>query len=576
VLSRVFNRGFDGMTHGYVAFVSHLVRRGFYYMVLYAGIAVAMGLLFVKLPTSFLPDEDQGALYAMVVLPTGATQQRTLKTVEKVEQHFLKNESAYVESLFTVLGFSFGGSGQNTAIAFVNLKDWGTRAKAAAEHEAESRKAMEQMGMKPEQIDAALTHPDNVKKIAERAGMLAMLPDGMAFAFAPPPVRELGTASGFDLMLQDRAGLGHEALINARNMLMGLAAQEPRVAGVRPNGMEDQAELKLEIDHQKAGALGVSINDINYTLAAAWGGTYVNDFIDKNRVKRVLMQADAPFRMVPEDLGKWYVRNNKGEMVPFSAFATTHWEYGSPRLERFNGLPAVNIQGQAAPGISSGEAMNAMEQLVAKLPPGIGLEWTGLSYQERISGSQAPLLYGLSLLVIFLCLAALYESWSIPFAVLLVVPLGVIGALLAAMLRGMSNDVYFQVGLLTTVGLAAKNAILIVEFAKTLVDQGMGVVEATVEAARLRLRPILMTSFAFGLGVLPLALSSGAGSGSRNAVGTGVFGGMITATVLGVLFVPVFFVVIAKIFNRKKKPAEPSASHGPQDDATRQVSVMPG
>jgi multidrug efflux pump len=364
---------------------------------------------------------------------------------------------------------------------------------------------------------------------------------------------ELGNAAGFDLMLEDRAGLGLDALIEARNMLLGMAGEDKRLVGVRPNGQEDESQFRIDVDHAKAAALGIPLHEINATLSAAWGGWYINDFVDRGRVKRVFMRADAPFRMVPEDLDAWHARAANGRMTPFGVFATHHWTYGSPRLERYNGMPSVNIQGAAAPGTSSGDAMASIEALGQKLPAGIGMEWTGLSFQERLSGSQAPMLYLLSLLVVFLCLAALYESWSIPFAVLLVVPLGVIGALLAAMLRDMSNDIYFQVGLLTTIGLSAKNAILIVEFAKTLVDQGTDVVAATLEAVRLRLRPILMTSLAFGLGVLPLALSTGAGSGSRNAVGTGVLGGMITATALGVLFVPLFFVTLHKVFGRRRR-----------------------
>jgi multidrug efflux pump len=379
------------------------------------------------------------------------------------------------------------------------------------------------------------------------------LRDALAFAFAPPAVLELGVANGFDMYLQDRAGAGHEALMAARNQLLGLAAKEPALTAVRPNGQEDTPQFNVDIDTARAGALGLSVADINATLSAAWGSAYVNDFIDKGRVKKVYMQADAPFRMVPEDLDKWYVRNAKGDMVPFSMFARGKWTFGSPRLERFNGASAVEIQGQAAPGHSSGEAMATMERLVAQLPPGFGVAWTGLSFEERLSGAQAPLLYALSVLVVFLCLAALYESWSIPFAVLLVVPIGVLGALLAATGRGLANDVYFQVGLLTTIGLSAKNAILIIQFALGQMAAGVDLVPATLEAARLRLRPILMTSLAFGCGVLPLALATGAGSGSQNAIGTGVLGGMIAATFLGILFVPLFFVVVKRGF--RKKPA---------------------
>ena len=436
-------------------------------------------------------------------------------------------------------GFSFAGNGQNMALGFVGLKDW-------KERKAADRK---------------------VQAVAGRAmGAFAGIKDAMAFAFAPPAVVELGNATGFDLQLQDRAGLGHDALMQARNQLLGMAAQNPTLMAVRPNGQEDMPEYQLDIDFARAGALGLSTADINDALSTAWGGSYVNDFIDKGRVKKVYIQGEASTRMLPEDLNKWYVRNSTGEMVPFSAFASAHWTYGSPRLERYNGLPSVQIQGQAAPGHSTGEAMLAMEQLVAQLPAGIGYEWTGLSYQERMAGSQAPMLYALSILVIFLCLAALYESWSIPFSVMLVVPLGIIGALAAAMLFKLSNDVYFQVGLLTTIGLASKNAILIVEFAKDLAASGHSLLSAALTAVRLRLRPILMTSFAFILGVLPLAVSNGAGAGAQNALGIGVIGGMITGTVLAVIFVPLFFVVIRRVFDGQRhwlRPRDNLSAHEP-------------
>ncbi|MBL8786486.1 MAG: efflux RND transporter permease subunit [Deltaproteobacteria bacterium] len=525
-VSGLFNRGFDRMTRVYAGGVSHMVRRAFYYIVLFAGITAATVVFFRKLPTSFLPDEDQGFLITMAQGPVGATQQRMLKVVEKMEHHFLESEKGVVKSMFAVAGFSFGGSGQNTAIGFVMLDDWSKR---KGEGQA-------------------------VKDVAGRAmGALWGIKDAMVFAFQPPALLELGNASGWTLQLQDRAGLGHDALVAARNQFLGMASQDPTLVGVRPGGMEDTPQLQLDIDNERAGAMGVSLAEINQTLAAAWGGAYINDFIQRGRVKRVYMQAEAPYRMVPEDLNRWYVRNARGEMVSFASFATSHWTWGPPRLERYNGFPAFEVTGQAAPGVSSGVAMAAVEKLASQLPPGIAFEWSGLSYQERQSGDQAGLLYALSLLVVFLSLAALYESWSIPFAVMLVVPLGVIGAVLAAMWRELANDVYFQVGLLTTVGLSAKNAILIVEFAKAQVDEGVEVVKATLEAVRLRLRPILMTSLAFGLGVLPLAISTGAGSGSRNAVGTSVLGGMLTATFFGIFFVPVFFVVIRKVFSRKPK-----------------------
>jgi len=473
-------------------------------------------------------------------LPAGATLERTVKVLDTVENHFLNNEKESVEALFTVAGFSFGGSGQNMGLGFIKLKDWDQR-------------------KRPDQ---------KVKAVAGRAmGAFSKIRDAMVFAFAPPAVTELGNATGFDVQLQDRGGLGHEALINARNMFMGMAMQDKRLTGIRPNGQDDMPEYKLDIDQAKANALGVSVADVNDLLSSAWGSSYINDFIDKGRVKKVYMQGEASSRMLPEDLNKWQVRNQNGDMVPYSAFATGHWAYGSPRLERYNGSSSVEILGQGAPGISTGDAMAAVADIVGKLPPGIGFEWTGVSFEEQRTGAQAPALYAISLLVVFLSLAALYESWSVPFAVLLVVPLGVIGALLAATGRGMTNDVYFQVSLLTTVGLSAKNAILIVEFAQAQIDQGLELFEATLNAVRMRLRPILMTSLAFGLGVLPLAISTGAGSGSQNAIGTGVLGGMISATVLGIFFVPVFFVVIRLIFKSKRPIGDSSDStQAPQEN----------
>ncbi|KON81228.1 efflux RND transporter permease subunit [Azoarcus sp. PA01] len=525
-----FNGMFARNTRRYESTVGRILHRSLRFLAIYLAIIAVLALLFLRLPTSFLPEEDQGVMFSQVTLPAGATQDRTLAVLKKVEDHFLESEKDTVRSIFTVAGFSFGGSGQNMGIAFVNLQDWDERGEP---------------GM-------------DVKSVAGRAmAAFAQIREAMVFAFVPPAVLELGTASGFNVMLQDRSGLGHDALIAARNQFLGLAAQDKRLVGVRPNGQDDMAEYQIDIDHAKAGALGVSIADINETLSTAWGGTYVNDFIDRGRIKKVYLQADADARMKPEDLSKWYVRNRQGEMVPLSAFSTAHWSYGSPRLERYNGQPSVELLGQAAPGLSSGDAMAAVEEIIAKLPAGIGYEWTGTSYEERRSGAQAPALYALSLLVVFLCLAALYESWSVPFAVMLVVPLGVLGALLAATGRGLSNDVYFQVGLLATIGLSAKNAILIVEFAKAQMEhEGKELVAATLEAVRMRLRPILMTSLAFGLGVLPLAISTGAGSGSQNAIGTGVLGGTIAATVLGIFFIPLFYVVIMRVF--RKKPAPPA------------------
>src|SRR5512137_312163 len=519
-----FNRSFDRGSGLYRRIVGRMLQRPAPWLVSYAVMIVLAVFLLLRLPTSFLPDEDQGILFAQIVLPAGATQERTLKVLREVERHFLVDEKATVQSLFTVAGFSFSGSGQNAGIAFVRLRDWSERPGAQ----------------------------NGVKAVAARAmGAFSKMRDALVFAFAPPAVLELGVANGFDMYLQDRAGAGHEALMAARNQLLGMAAKDPALVAVRPNGQEDTPQFSITVDTVHAGALGLAMADVNATLSAAWGSAYVNDFIDKGRVKRVYMQADAPFRMVPEDLDRWYVRNRDGEMVPFSMFAQGRWTFGSPRLERFNGAPAVNIQGQAAPGRSSGEAMAAMERIAAQLPPGFGVAWTGLSYEERLSGAQAPLLYGLSILVVFLCLAALYESWSIPFAVLLIVPLGVLGALIAASARGLSDDVYFQVGLLTTIGLSAKNAILIIQFALKQMSEGVDLMPATLEAVRLRLRPILMTSLAFGGGVLPLALATGAGSGSQNAIGTGVFGGMVAATFLGLLFVPLFFVVVTRLANRR-------------------------
>ncbi|HIC0452532.1 TPA: multidrug efflux RND transporter permease subunit AcrB, partial [Klebsiella quasipneumoniae] len=521
-----FNRMFDKSTHHYTDSVGNILRSTGRYLVLYLIIVVGMAWLFVRLPSSFLPDEDQGVFLSMAQLPAGATQERTQKVLDEMTNYYLTKEKDNVESVFAVNGFGFAGRGQNTGIAFVSLKDWSQRPGEENKVEAITGRAM---------------------------GYFSQIKDAMVFAFNLPAIVELGTATGFDFQLIDQGGLGHEKLTQARNQLFGMVAQHPDVlTGVRPNGLEDTPQFKVDIDQEKAQALGVSISDINTTLGAAWGGSYVNDFIDRGRVKKVYIMSEAKYRMLPEDIGKWYVRGSDGQMVPFSAFSTSRWEYGSPRLERYNGLPSMEILGQAAPGKSTGEAMSLMEELAGKLPSGIGYDWTGMSYQERLSGNQAPALYAISLIVVFLCLAALYESWSIPFSVMLVVPLGVVGALLAATLRGLTNDVYFQVGLLTTIGLSAKNAILIVEFAKDLMEkEGKGLIEATLEAVRMRLRPILMTSLAFILGVMPLVISSGAGSGAQNAVGTGVMGGMVTATILAIFFVPVFFVVVRRRFSKK-------------------------
>jgi multidrug efflux pump len=484
-----------------------------------------MVFLFTKLPTSFLPNEDQGVFLTMVQLPTGATQQRTQDVLDKVRNYYLTQENGNVVSAFTVAGFSFAGTGQNMGLVFAQMKDWS------------GRKGKDQG------VDAIL---------GRAMGFFSQIKEAQIYAFNLPSIPALGTSTGFDFYLQDRAGLGHEKLIEARNQLLGMAAQHPNLTRVRPNGMEDTPEYNVDIDYEKAMALSISVSDINTTLSTAWGSNYVNDFVHEGRIKKVYLQADAPFRMQPEDIKQWYVRNGSGDMVPFSTFTSGHWSFGSPRLERFNGNPAVEIMGEAASGKSSGDAMAAIDQLVSQLPSGIGYEWTGTSYQEQQSGSQAPALYAISLLVVFLCLAALYESWSVPFSVMLAVPLGVLGALAAAYFRGMENDVYFQVGLLTTIGLSAKNAILIVEFAKSLHDDGMDLITATVEACKMRLRPILMTSFAFMLGVFPLVISTGAGANSRHAIGTGVFGGMLSATILAIFFIPLFFVVVMQLFRKRQ------------------------
>ncbi|OAT76053.1 aminoglycoside/multidrug transporter permease [Mangrovibacter phragmitis] len=528
-----FNNMFTKSTHHYTNSVANILQSTGRYLVLYLVIVVGMAWLFLRLPSSFLPDEDQGVFLTMAQLPAGATQERTQKVLDEVTNYYLTKEKDNVNSVFTVNGFGFAGRGQNTGIAFVSLKDW-------SERPGEANKV------------PAIT--------ARASAAFSRIKDAMVFAFNLPAIVELGTATGFDFELIDQGGLGHDKLMQARNQPFGMIAQHPdTLVGVRPNGLEDTPQYKIDIDQEKAMALGVSVSDINTTLGAAWGGSYVNDFIDRGRVKKVYVMSEAKYRMLPSDLNYWYVRGSNGQMVPFSAFATARWEYGSPRLERYNGLPSMEILGQPAPGKSTGEAMALMEQLASKLPSGIGYDWTGMSYQERLSGNQAPALYAISLIVVFLCLAALYESWSIPFSVMLVVPLGVVGALLAASLRGLNNDVYFQVGLLTTIGVSARNAILIVEFAKDLMEkEGKGLVEATLDAVRMRLRPILMTSLAFILGVLPLVLSSGAGSGAQNAVGTGVFGGMISATLLAIYFVPMFFVVVRRRFGSKGEDAEHS------------------
>lgn len=517
--NKYFNKGRDGY-HKAASGIASRIKRFFAVYILLAG---GLALIFMQLPGSFLPNEDQGNMFLMVNTPPGSTAERTLEAVEEVEDYFIEQQQDTVEHLFTVVGFSFAGSAQNAAFGFISLKDWEERTE---DHQS-------------------------VFAIAQAAaGPLFQIKDAMAFAFFPPPIRELGNSSGFDFQLVDRAGLGHEALMSARNQLLGAAGQSELLAQVRPNGLNDVPQYKIDIDSEKASALGLSLSDINRTLQIAWGSSYVNDFVDKGRIKRVYLQADAPHRMMPDDLYKWYVRNNAGEMVPFSSFSSAEWTYGSPKLERFNGNASVNIQGAPAPGVSTGAAMEEIQRIVDTLPDGFGIDWYGLSYEERQTGAQAPALYALSVLIVFLCLAALYESWAVPLAVILVVPLGVLGAALAAFAFDLANDVYLQVALLTTVGLASKNAILIVEFAKALKQEGHSLMEAVSIAAKQRFRPIIMTSMAFMLGVLPLALASGAGAASQNAIGIAVMGGMAGATFLAIFFVPMFYVAVEKVFRR--------------------------
>jgi multidrug efflux pump len=486
-------------------------------MLIYGVIVVVLVLLFLRLPTAFLPEEDQGIILTQITLPVGATQARTLAVAKQVEHHYMVDEKANAETTFIVAGFSFAGAGQNSGIAFVHLRPWNERSGAK----------------------------NHAQGIAQRAmGTFSQYRDAMVFALVPPAVQELGQSSGFDVEMEDRGNLGHDGLMKARNQFLALASKDPILAGVRPNGLDDTAQLHIDIDQDKATALGLSLADVDNTLSSAWGGTFINDFVDRGRVKQVYMQADAPYRMVPEDLRRWYVRSSTGEMTPFSSFANYHWTVGPAKLERFNGVGSLELQGTPAPGQSSGTAMNEVQKLFAQLPKGVGLEWTGLSYQERQAGSQTYALYGLSILIVFLLLAALYESWSIPLSVMLVIPLGVIGAVIAASLRGLYNDIYFQVGLITTIGLSAKNAILIVEFAVDAQKRGESIRDAAVEGARLRLRPILMTSLAFIAGVMPLVVSTGAGAASQNDIGTGVVGGMLTATALAIFFVPLFYEIV--------------------------------
>ncbi|WP_248465317.1 multidrug efflux RND transporter permease AcrD [Pectobacterium versatile] len=521
-----FNQSFTRTSLKYERGVGKILIGSGRWLLLYMGIIGIMAFLFFRLPTSFLPQEDRGVFTTQVQLPPGSTQQQTLQVVNKVEQYYLTQEKDTVTSVFSTIGSGPGGNGQNVARLFVRLKDWNERTT-------------------PESSSFA---------VIERATKaFRKIQEARVFASSPPSINGLGSAAGFGMQLQDRGGLGHDALMAARDRLLSMADSNPELTRVRHNGLDDSSQLRIHIDQRKAQALGVSVDDINSTLKTGWGSTYVNDFLDRGRVKKVYVQAAAKFRMLPDDISKWYVRNNSGGMVPFSAFAQTVWETGSPRLERYNGYSSLEIVGEATPGVSTGTAMNIMESLVAQLPEGFGLQWTGMSLQERLSGAQAPALYAISLLVVFLCLAALYESWTVPFSVMLVVPMGVLGALVATWARGLENDVYFQVGLLTVVGLSAKNAILIVEFANEMNQKGKDLVEATLEASRQRLRPILMTSLAFIFGVLPMATSSGAGSASQHAVGTGVIGGMLAATFLAIFFVPLFFVVVRRRFPLKEK-----------------------
>ena len=527
ILFRWFNRFFDFSTTAYHDGTAWMLKRAGRFLLIFLALTAGMAWMFVKLPSSFLPMEDQGILIASAQLPVGATQERTSRVMQEVSDYFRIQEKDAVEGVFVTLGFSFSGGGQNVGIAFIRLKPFEERQSPSLSAQAVAGRAM-------------------------RA--FSQMTEARVFALAPPAIHGMGTSNGFDFYLQDINGAGHERLMQVRNQFLGMAAQSPILSNTRPNGQEDQPQYHVDIDQEKASALGLSFSDINTTLSTAWGSDYVNDFIDRGRVKPVYLQGDNQFRMQPSDVNRWFVRNDQGGMVPFASFASGSWTYNSPRLERYNGSSAVEIQGQAAQGVSSGDAMKEVARLISQLPAGFNLQWTGLSAQEELSGNQAAPLYALSILVVFLCLAALYESWSIPFAVILSVPVGIFGALFAATLFGQNNDVYFKVGLLTTIGLAAKNAILIVEFAVAQQEEGAGVIEATLTAARLRLRPILMTSFAFILGVLPLAIASGAGSGAQNSVGIGVMGGMIAATILGVFFIPLLYVALRKVF--KFKPSQ--------------------
>jgi HAE1 family hydrophobic/amphiphilic exporter-1/multidrug efflux pump len=535
---RWFNDKFDRGRARYEKGVRSTTRRFGRSLIAYALILAGMVLLFSRLPTGFLPDEDQGVMIALVQGPAGSTTARTQKGLDLVRDHFLSDAGDAIRGVYTINGFSFAGTGQNTGIAFMPMKEWKDRPGAKNKAQAVVARAM---------------------------GVFSSYKDGLIFAVIPPAVQELGNATGFDLQLVDEGGLGHDKLLAARNQLLGMASQNKSLVGVRPNALDDAPQLKVAVDQDKAGALGLDLATVNNTIATAWGGAYVNDFIDRGRVKRVYIQADAPYRLAPEDIGDLFVRGASGNMAPFTAFSTVSWHQGPMQLTRYNGLPSMEILGAPAPGVSSGAALKAMKDMQAKLPPGTRLDWTGLSYEEQLSGGQAPALYGLSLLIVFLCLAALYESWSVPISVMLVVPLGVVGALLAAFLTGLNNDIYLQVGLITTIGVSAKNAILIVEFAEEKMREGLAPFDAAIEAAKLRLRPILMTSLAFIFGVFPLAIANGAGAGGQNAIGRAVVGGMLSATILAIFFVPMFFVVVLRLFHGGNQPKHDMDGH-PHDD----------
>lgn len=532
-----FNRFFYQTSRRYENFIGKTYASKLAYLAVYTGIVAVMALIFMRLPSSFVPEEDQGAVMTLVQLPAGSTLDKTNAVMDKLANYYHDKETDNIESVFTISGFGFMGSGQNSGMAFIKLKDWDER--AGSENTAQS--------------------------IARRAMVMnMMIPEAsLIFPIAPPPIQGFGNTSGFDLQLKDVGGVGHEALLDARNQLMGMAMQNPAIASIRPGGQEDAPKLKVDINQAQAAAYGVPLTAINDTIAQAWGGSYVNDFIDRGRIKKVYIQGEPDSRVVPEDINRWYVRNQSGEMVSFGAFSGSQWEYGSPSLVRYNGVSSMVLTGSAALGVSTGDAMEAMAQMASQLPAGIDFEWTGLSLEQQKSGGQAPILYALSILVVFLCLAALYESWSVPFAVILVIPLGVIGSLLLTKIHGLANDVYLQVALLTVIGLSAKNAILIIEFAKEIQESGQTLKASIMMAARMRLRPIIMTSLAFGVGVVPLYIATGAGSGSQNAVGTGVLGGVLTSTFLGIFFIPMFYVWVRTLFPYKPKaqPVTHAKSH---------------